>query len=167
LHEALETARTEQAVRLDAVEEVKVLQVARLQQLADDLQPVFTDLPENSDLFICSIVAGDPPRLWIDMLTYVSIGDDGRTYKLLTNSRSGRQILEESAEISEISAHVVRYIAHRVIDRERSFERPMSSGSLVRGNRYGAMSLVVAWTCGFAVGALVLFALGVMIYGRP
>lgn len=165
LRAALETARTQQAVRFDAIEEGRVLQVARLQALADNLQPVFDDITDGGDVFMCSVVPGDPPRLWIDMLAYVSLSDDGRTYRLTVNNRAGRQILAESAEIKEISDHVVGYIAHRMIDRERSLASPQDRTSGTRGARYGGVAVAMAWACGFAVGALVLFALVVIKNG--
>lgn len=144
-----------------------MLEAARLQALADELAPVFADVPEGAELFVCQVVPGDPPRLWIDVLAYVSIGDDGRTYSFVRNGRSGREILAESAEISEISAHVVSYIAHRVIDRERAGADPLGDRAMVLNERYSGAAMGFAWVCGFAVGALVLFALAVVFYGAP
>ena len=163
LHNALVAARDQQATRFDAIEEVLALEIARLHALAEELAPVFADIPPNDTLFVCAVVPGDPPRLWIDMIAYVTVDTDGRTFKLVMNARTGRQILAESAEISEISGHVVSYIAHRLIDLERSGAVVPGSGSHAAGGRYTPATVALAWACGFAVGALVIFAIIVML----
>lgn len=167
LRSALEVARDQQAVRFDAIEEVRALDAARLQALADDLEAVFDDVPQGHDLFICQVVPGDPPRLWVDLLSYVAMDDDGRTYRFVMNGRSGREILAESSEISEISGHVVAYIAHRIIDIERAGAGPLKQALMDRHGGYSATAVALAWACGFAVGGLVLLALAVVIYGGP
>lgn len=163
LHDALVTARDHQAARFDAIEEVHALEAARLRTLADDLAPVFEEIPASDSLFVCAVVPGDPPRLWIDMISYVVVGADGRTFKFVMNARSGREVLAESAEISEISGHVVNYIAHRLIDFERAGAVPPVGGSGRAQGRYNSATVALALGCGFAVGALVVFAVTVML----
>lgn len=162
LRDALASARDQQAARFDAVEEVHALAAARLYALADELAPVFADVPEGNTLFVCEVVPGDPPRLWIDMLAYVVIDTDGRTFRFVMNARNGRQTLAESAETSEISGHVVSYIAHRLVDLERAGATAPAKLSGPAGGRYTGGTLALAWVCGFAVGALGIFAIAVM-----
>ncbi len=163
LHKALVAARDQQATRFDAIEEVHALEAARLQDLAEDLAPVFADIPSSDTLFVCAVVPGDPPRLWIDMIAYVIVDTDGRTFKLVMNARTGRQILAESAEISEISGHVVSYIAHRLIDFERSGAAVPATSPGASGGRYDSTTVALALACGFAVGTLAIFAVIVML----
>ena len=163
LHDALVTARDHQAARFDAIEEVHALEAARLRALAEDLEPVFDEIPSSDTLFVCAVVPGDPPRLWIDMISYVVVGADGRTFKFVMNARAGRQTLAESAEIPEISGHVVNYIAHRLIDLERAGAVPPADGHGAATGRYSSATVALALGCGFAVGALALFAVTVML----
>ncbi|MGI9414740.1 MAG: hypothetical protein ACR2PM_13785 [Hyphomicrobiales bacterium] len=167
LRAALDLARDQQAERFDAIDTVRALETARLQLLADDLEPVFADIPERNDLYVCRLVPGDPPRLWIDMLSYVAIGDDSHTYQFVETGRSGRKILAESAEISEISAHVTSYLAHRLIDRERASAASPTSVRRGDGEGFTGSALLFAWICGFVVGALALLIMGLIIYGAP
>jgi len=165
LRAALDRARDQQAERFDAIDNVRALETARLELLADDLEPVFSDIPERNDLFVCRVVPGDPPRLWIDMLSYVAIGDDGHTYKFIETGRNGRKTLAESSEISEISTHITSYIAHRVIDRERAGAVPPESAPQGTGKSFTGSAILFAWVCGFVVGALALLIAGLIFYG--
>lgn len=162
LQDALVAARDQQAARFDAIEEVRALEAARLQALCDELAPVFDDIPEGNTLFVCQVVPGDPPRLWIDLLSYVAIDADGRTFRFVMNAREGREVLAETAEISEISAHVIGYIAHRLIDLERAGVAAPKRLARPADRTYPGTTVALAWACGFAVGALLLFALGVV-----
>ena len=165
LRAALDRARDQQADRFDAIDNVRALETARLQMLADDLEPVFSDIPERNDLFVCRVVPGDPPRLWIDMLSYVAVGDDGHTYRFIETGRNGRKTLAESAEISEISPHITSYIAHRVIDRERAGSALPSSDANGGGKSFTGSAILFAWVCGFVVGALALLIAGLFYFG--
>ena len=165
LRAALDRARDQQADRFDAIDNVRALETARLQMLADDLEPVFSDIPERNDLFVCRVVPGDPPRLWIDMLSYVAVGDDGHTYRFIETGRNGRKTLAESAEISEISPHITSYIAHRVIDRERAGSALPSSDENGGGKSFTGSAILFAWVCGFVVGALALLIAGLFYFG--
>ncbi len=164
---ALKRARTDQATYLDSVEDVRAAATVRLQLLADDLAPVIEELPDHVDSVYCTVVPGDPPRFWIDLLAYVCIDDDGRTFKLLQNSANGRALLFETVDRGEIVEKVTEYIAHRTIERERE-----AAGSLARilgqpQNIYSGTALMLAWICGFAVGALVLLISGLIFIGMP
>jgi hypothetical protein len=167
LHDALVSAREQQAARFDAVEEVRALETARLHVLAEELASVFADIPEGNTLFVCEVVPGDPPRLWIDMLAYVAMDTDGRTFRFVMNARNGRQILAETAEISEISGQVVSYVAHRLLDLERAGAAVPTRRPGRGGGRYSGATVALAWGCGFAVGALAIFAVAVMLGNGP
>jgi len=164
---ALRKARTEQAAYLDAVDEVRAAAMLRLQLLADDLAPVVDELPGPKDNIYCVVVPGEPPRFWVDLLAYVVVGDDGRTYRLLQNASGGRATLFETADRGEMAEKITDYVAHRAIERERE-----AAGALARvlgqpQGGYSAAALILAWTCGFAVGALTLLVAGLAVLGLP
>ena len=99
------------------------------------------------------------PRIW----RFASGIHPPETIRL--NAREGRSILAKTAEIKEISNHVVRYIAHRTLDRERAGS-PVAAQSLPAMNRRYAISTVtLAWVCGFAVGGFAFLALNLVFAG--
>lgn len=165
LKSALAEARDQQAARSEAVDNVRAAEEARLEALADELSEVFEEVAEGNDLFVCQVVPGDPPRLWIDVLTYVALEPDGRTYTLVMNAREGRSILAKTAELREISDHVVRYIAHRTIDRERAGSSRVEAGALPRRGRYAGDTVALAWICGFAAGGFAFMAVSLVLSG--
>lgn len=120
LRDAMRKARVAQTVRNDVIVDLRETELARLEVLADTLAPVFAELPDDAEQFECSLVAGSTPRLWIDMLAFVDMGRDKRTYRFVSDTRSGRQIMLETTNVADIADRVTNYIAHRLVERERS-----------------------------------------------
>ncbi len=165
LRAALHRARSDQADHFDAVEEVRLAETARLQALADELYPVVQSLPDDNEQVQCVVVPGNPPRLWIDMLAYVAMGEDGRTYRLLQTTTAGRITLYETLDRNEMAGQVTDYIAHRLIDREREAEARLAQVFNRPEGGYSGIALLLAWICGFSVGVLTLFVIGAIIAG--
>ena len=63
---------------------------------------------------------GDPPRLWVDMIAHVEMARDQRTYRFLQDTRFGRQLLAETAQIDTLVAAMTAYVARRLLERERA-----------------------------------------------
>jgi len=128
LREALRQARIESAERTSVVVDLRDAEMARLELLNDELDGLFAEIPDSVDLFDRGISRGDPPRLWIDVVAHVDMGRDKRTYRFVQDSRFGRKVLAESPETHEIAQAVTKYVARRIIERERAFaadERPL------------------------------------------
>jgi len=128
LRDALRQARLESAERTGVIVDMRDAEVARLEILNDALDPVFKEMPDGMEMFDRGITRGDQPRLWIDVLAHVDMGRDKRTYRFLQDTRYGRKIMTESAETNEIVEGVTKYIARRIIERERALasdERPV------------------------------------------
>jgi hypothetical protein len=53
------------------------------------------------------------------MLAHVAMGRDKRVYRFLQDTRYGRRVIAESVEAAEIAEAVTRYIARRMVERER------------------------------------------------
>lgn len=119
LREALREARIEAAERTGVVVDLRDAEIARLELLNDELNTVFGEIPADVELFDRGISRGDVPRLWIDAVAHVEMGRDKRLYRFVQDSRFGRQVLAESLASREIGEAVTRYIARRMIDRER------------------------------------------------
>ena len=133
LKDAVREARIDLAERTGVVVDLRNAEAARLQLLSDALDPVFAEIPSDVELFDRGLVPGDPPRLWIDMIAHVAMGSDKRIYRFLQDMRYGRRVLAESGEVEEIAAAVTKYVARRLVERERALAG--DSGPIVRETR--------------------------------
>jgi hypothetical protein len=120
LKDALRKARIESAERTGVVVDLHDAEVARLELLNEALDPVFTEIPPEVDLFDRGISRGEAPRLWLDAIAHVAMGRDKRMYRLVQDTRYGRKVLAESTGISEMADAVTKYLAQRMIERERA-----------------------------------------------
>jgi hypothetical protein len=120
LRDALRRARVDQAERSGVVVDLHDAEVARLELLNEALDPLFEEVPKEVDLFDRGISRGETPRLWIDAIAHVSMGRDKRVYRFLQETRYGRKVLAESVNVPEIVHAVTKYLAQRLIERERA-----------------------------------------------
>lgn len=119
LKEAVRQARIDMAERTGVVVDLHDAEVARLEILNEALDPLFADIPDGVELFERGITRGDPPRLWIDMIAHVVMGRDKRLYRFVQDTRYGRRVLGESADVQEAASLVTAYVARRLVERER------------------------------------------------
>ncbi len=131
LIEALRKARVDHAERTGVVVDLHDAEVARLELLNEALAPLFEEVPAEVDLFDRGISRGETPRLWIDAIAHVDMGRDKRIYRFLQDTRYGRKVLAESIHVSEIVDAVTKYVAQRMIERERAL-----ADSTLPGMRY-------------------------------
>ena len=110
------------ADRDDVVVDIREAQFSRLELLADELKPVFAEVPHDDDWFDLVLSSGTRPRLWIDAVAHVTMARDRRTYRFLRDTRLGRVVLAESADMKPVAEQVTRYIAERMIERRRAAE---------------------------------------------
>ena len=173
LKEALRKARLEQAERSTVVVDLHDAEVARLELLNEGLDPLFEEIPSEVDLFDRGISRGETPRLWIDSVAHVDMGRDKRVYRLLQDTRYGRKVLAETAQIDEMVDSVTKYVAQRIIERERA----LADGSLPvlgdlrqearlrkRSRRWRAAR---AFVFGLLVGFATLIAAALLFGPRP
>jgi hypothetical protein len=129
LKEAMRQARIELAARSGGVVDLHEAALARLEMLNEGLDPIFADIPEEVELFDRGLAKGDPPRLWVDMIAYVEMARDKRTYRFLQDTRFGRQALAETADIDTLVAAVTAYVARRLVERERALAGHIELGT--------------------------------------
>jgi hypothetical protein len=122
LREAIREVRTAETERSDVVVELRDAERARLELLAEELRSVFAEVPPDDDQFIFAVAPGTPPRLWIDMTSFVMMGRDRRTYRFLKDTRLGRTVIVESGKLADVADTVTHYVAERIIERERAIE---------------------------------------------
>ena len=106
LADAIREVKNAVADRDDVVVDIREAQRTRLELLAEDLQPVFAEIPRDDERFDLAISAGSQPRLWIDSVAHVTMGRDRRTYRFLRDTRLGRVVLAESSDIKTVAEWV-------------------------------------------------------------
>jgi hypothetical protein len=119
LKDAMRQARIEMAERSGVVVDLRDAELARLELLSQALDPVYAEVSEGIELFERGIAEGDTPRLWIDMIAHVAMGRDKRVYRFVQDTRYGRRVIAESADVDEMTRAVTQYIARRLVERER------------------------------------------------
>jgi hypothetical protein len=122
LSEVVRDVKIAAAERSDVVVEMRDAEQARLEILAKALEPVIADVPADDDQFDFALSQGLRPRFWIDAVTHVRMGRDRRTYSLVRDTRAGRTIVAEDADIARMTEAVSRYIAERMVQRQRVLE---------------------------------------------
>lgn len=120
LRDALRNARIEAAERTGVVVELHDAEVARLELLNDALDPIFAGIPSHVELFDRGISRGETPRLWLDAIAHVAMGRDKRVYRFVQDTRYGRKVLLESINLTELTDAITKYVAQRLIERERA-----------------------------------------------
>ena len=173
LKDALRKARVDQAERSAVVVDLHDAEVARLELLDEALDSLFEEIPKEVDLFDRGISRGETPRLWIDSIAHVGMGRDKRVYRFLQDTRYGRKVLAESGSIPEIVEAVTKYLAQRLIERERA----LADGSLpavrdlkeeARLERRGLRRRIVkAFVLGLLAGCAILIAAALLFGSKP
>jgi len=120
LKDALRRARIESAERTGVVVDLHDAEVARLELLNEALDPIFAEIPPDVDIFDRGISRGETPRLWLDAIAHIGMGRDKRVYRFVQDTRYGRKVLAESVEAAELVDAVTKYLAQRLVERERA-----------------------------------------------
>lgn len=121
-------ARAVRDVRVGDIEQNGVIvelgdtERARLEMLEEALGDVSKELPDDLDMLTLQIVPGRKPRFWIDIVSFVEMARDKRSYRFVKDTRLGRVIVAEGADVDAMADSVTRYLAERVVEREKALE---------------------------------------------
>ena len=122
LKTAVDAVRTRQADQRDVVVDLGEAEKARLDLLAFELLPLFEEIDDSDDRFELGVSRGDRPRMWIDMTTFVAMGHDKLSYRLLKDTRMGRIVMAETDDLQKMADFVSDYVAEKVVEREKMIE---------------------------------------------
>jgi hypothetical protein len=170
---AVRKTRIEIAEKSSVVVDLRDAEVARLELLNDALDPLFEETPPDIDLFDRGISHGDTPRLWIDAIAHVVMGRDKRRYRFVQDTRYGRTVLAESANVADLVEAVTKYLAQRLVERERSLaeEGTPLIAAFRRDGRYERLRrrirAVVAFLLGLTFGLAALITAAILSAPRP
>ena len=175
---AMREVKNSLADRDDVVVDMREAHRMRLELVATELAPVFAEVPADIDIFDFAISSGLQPRLWIDTVAHVAMGRDRRTYRFVRDTRQGRVVLAESTELKPVTDQVTRYIAERLVERQRMMdaggeihaappatpagsEDTQQAQARPRGRRWAALFSGLAFV---AAGALAGLALSLVLF---
>ena len=150
---ALRRARVENAERAEAVAELREIELGRLALLESALQGVVRQAPPGVDLFDLTLARGDRPRVFLDMIAFIEMARDRRTYRFFQDTLYGRVLIAESPKIDTIVAACTNYVARRLVERERALaaESPPGGDRRVDAAAPPALRLsAAAWGAGEA-----------------
>lgn len=117
---AMRRARSDDAERAGARAELRAARLGRLELLQDALQPLLAQIPPDVDMFDIALVPSSDPRLFIDMIGFVEMGRDARSYLLRQDTRHGRIRVAESASLDTMVDAVTDYVARRLLERDKA-----------------------------------------------
>ena len=173
LKDAVREARIEAAERSAVVVDLRDAEVARLELLNDELDAPFEDVPKDVELFDRGVSKGDVPRLWVDVIAHVEMGRDKRQYRFVQDTRYGRAVLAESYEIPQMVQAVTRYVARRLVERERALADDVPYGQatslkmIEHEQRRGRLRAVRAFCYGVIVAVIALVAIALLSAPHP
>ncbi len=173
LKDAVRDARIEAAERSGVVVDLRDAEVARLELLNEALDPLFKDIPDNVDLFDRGISRGDVPRLWVDVIAHVEMGRDKRQYRFVQDTRYGRAVLEESYDVPAMVRAITRYVARRLVERERALSDDAPFGEatarklIEHEQRRGRLRAMRTFVYGLIVGVAALVGLALIYRPHP
>ena len=159
LKKAVRDVRLALAERGDVVVDMREAEHARLALVAEKLADALADLPPDQEQFSLAVLPGDPPRLWVDATSFMMMARDKRTYQFVKDTRLGRTIMAESTSQDVMVEEVTRYVAERVVERERAVEADWLTALLRKRSRDGS-SGPAGWEARAAAWGLIGFVLG-------
>jgi hypothetical protein len=148
--QALREARRAEAAHRDALQNVSDAKALRLIDLQERL---IKALPENSDilnLVDLRFEPGEEPRLFVDLVTSVSIEPDAHTFRLSQDRDYRRETLLETGHVDDMCRHILKYVAHRLIARERR-----GAAMTAPDTTWDWPTLVLGWLAAAAAGAMI------------
>ncbi|MBV9290300.1 MAG: hypothetical protein JO288_21200 [Hyphomicrobiales bacterium] len=125
---AVRRARLENAERAAAIADLREIEAGRLALLESALKPLVRHAPAGVDMFDLTLSRGERPRLFLDMVAFIEMGRDRRTYRMFQDTLHGRVLIAEGQQIDRIVAAVTNYVARRLVERERALASESAPG---------------------------------------
>ena len=120
LASAVRRAREENDERAEAIASLREIELGRLALLESALKSVVRQAPPDVDLFDLTLTHSDKPRLFLDMVAFVEMARDRRTYRFFQDTLHGRVLIAQGDQMSRIVSAVTNYVARRLVERERA-----------------------------------------------
>jgi hypothetical protein len=141
LADAVRRARIERAEKTGIANDLIAAEHSRLEALENQLKPILQQLPRDADLFNHGLVGGERPRFYVDMISFIEMSRDRRTYRFLMDTPSGRQLLGESDDAAIMVGAVTNYLGKRLVEREVALSNALSFDSIDRKEDQSTLEL--------------------------
>lgn len=164
LRDAIRKARVEEAENLDVAADHRDSEIARLELLKAELEPIFAEIPPQDDRFNLTLVPSRPARLWIDLFTYATIDERSGAYLFVRNSENGRRTMFSATNVADMADRITSYIAREIVRRERMEAALVDQNTRQRQpigeqtNASHSTMVLMAFVIGVLTGAAGLFA---------
>ena len=157
----LKRARTLQGGSHEARLAARDAAAMRLLALKQELAPFLEGLPEVEGFVELTLINGETPRLWLDLISWVEMGPDQQHWRMMQDTPEGREVIFETDQIDAMVDFLRKFIALRAVQRERLLRAPEGSARpLLKTVSAGLQQslLWMAWLAGVATGAFALLA---------
>ena len=159
---ALREARLAEAAQLDSILALRDARALRLETLRVDLVEQLKNQPQAQALFDLTLLPGDVPKLWIDLISSVVMEPDPSTYRLVQDHENRRTVLFETRDLKQMVQFATKYMAHRMVAREKiEIGAGTQAGESAKG--YSVAELVYVWATGCAFGVLALLIAAIIL----
>jgi hypothetical protein len=158
--QALREARRAEAAHRDALQNVSDAKALRLIDLQERLNATLPDDQALRQLIDLRLEPGVEPRLFIDLITSVDIDPDAHTYRLTQDRDYRRETLLETGSADDMTRHILKYAAHRLIARDRKNTAPVA-----KTESWEWPSLILGWLVAAVAGAA-MFAIAAKLLGK-
>ena len=155
---ALKQARLAEAAHLDALVALKDGKALRLDALRERL---LQGLPLDDGLrplIELKLLPGETPRLFLDLISSVGMGADGRLYELQQDREGDRIVTYETPDVDAMYRHILKMQAHKRIAEARSATGVAEIPAPGASSESDWISIVYIWMTGFIFGASALAA---------
>lgn len=155
--QAISRARRVEAAYFEPTRGFADSQGLRLAALKADIANLLAAKPSLSRTAELSLVPGEPPQLWIDLVTSVVMEPNYRTYRIQQEFENRRVLLLETTKHAEALRFVKIYLEEKLALPQRNVARRQVE-SIEGGNAqgYSLGVLVYAWLTGLVLGLLII-----------
>lgn len=158
----LKEARLAEAAQLEAMLNFSDARALRLENLLHAFQDKWAGSAYARSLFQLTIEPGVKPRLWIDLVSSVVMEPDPRSYRLVKDEQAGITTIFETSNMPEMASYLSRYLAHRLVEREKAGSAVNSPGPIV-AQPYNIRDMFYVWIAGCVFGAMALFSVAMYL----
>lgn len=118
LSDAVRHARRDLVANRTAQDNGPEADLALLDRLYEELEEVFDEARRCGPHFICTLSDAAPPRLWLDVITYVEVDPNSGRLILFQDEGRKSRIMLESDDVEQMADSITDYLADKVLERE-------------------------------------------------
>lgn len=158
--QAISRARRIEASYFDATRGMADSEALRLSSLHSGLSAFLAEHPRLGPLADLVLVPGEPPKLWIDLVTSVVMEPHFRSYRIQQEFPDKLMVLLETTRQDEALRFLEAYLKERSrqpVRRRDSAQPEPAEITLDQGSSLA--TIIYAWLAGLVLGLLIVLAI--------